>query len=72
VSVVLLLALVVHAGAHVAIAIALGRRALWQKAILAFLVPPLAPFWGFQVGLRMEVYAWAGALFVYASGVALA
>jgi hypothetical protein len=70
-AVVLTLALVVHFGAHVAIATAFVRRAEYVKAAAGFLVPPLAVYWGWQAERRMEVGLWAGALFVYALGVAL-
>jgi len=68
----LLLALVTHTGAHLAIALrfAAGRR--WRRALLALVLPPLAPVWGWRAGMRAPVYAWTGALAVYALGVAAA
>ena len=67
----LALALVVHLGAHVAIAIGLARDRRVARAALAFLLPPLAPLWGWREGMRRRVLAWAGALACYAIGVAL-
>jgi hypothetical protein len=67
----LALALVVHLGAHVVLAIGLARRAGFGRALVAFFVPPLAPYWGWQSGLHRETYAWGGALAAYALGVML-
>ena len=68
----LLLALVTHAAAHVAIAVRLAIAREWRCAALALFVPPLAPVWGWRAGMRALVYAWTGALAVYALGVAAA
>ena len=68
----LLLALLVHASAHVAIAVRLAVARQWRRAALALFFPPLAPVWGWRAGLRALVYAWTGALAVYALGVAAA
>lgn len=68
----LLLALVTHVGAHVAIAVRFASAREWRQASLAFLVPPLAPVWGWRAGMRALVYAWMGALAVYAIGIAVA
>lgn len=69
---ILAAALLVHAAAHVAIAVGLARRREWRKAALGFFLPPLAPVWAWRAGMRMLVRAWAGSLGVYAAGVALA
>lgn len=69
---ILAAALLVHAAAHVAIAARLARRREWRKAVLGFLLPPLAPVWAWRAGMRMLARAWAGALAIYAAGVALA
>jgi hypothetical protein len=68
----LLTALFVHAAAHVAIAVTLAREGAWDRAVAAFLLPPLAPVWGWRAGRRLFVYAWTSALAVYAIGVSLA
>jgi hypothetical protein len=62
--------LVTHLGAHVAIAGGLAPRS-WGRALLALFVPPLAPVFGWQAGMRARVIAWAVALALYALGVAL-
>lgn len=68
----LLAALLVHAGAHVAIAVGLVGARSYARAALALLVPPLAPWWGWHDGMRTRVVVWASALAAYAIGVAVA
>lgn len=73
--------LVVLAGAHVAIAVGLGlapRRAGRTRAdahvlraLVGLLVPPLAPWWAWQAGLRTRTIVWGAALALYAIGVAV-
>jgi len=54
------------------LAVGLARHSgQWWRGPIAFVVPPLAPVWGWQLGMRSRVYAWAGALAVYALGVAV-
>jgi hypothetical protein len=60
---------VAHLGAHVAIVV--GLRGDWLRAVLALLVPPLAPVWGWRAGMRHRVYAWTIALALYAVGVSI-
>jgi hypothetical protein len=69
---ILLGALVVHAGAHCAIAATFATKRDWRRAALAFVLPPLAPVWGWRSGMRTLVYAWTVALAAYAIGVAAA
>jgi hypothetical protein len=69
---VLLVALVIHVGAHVAIAIGLLQKRAWVRAIIALFVPPLAPVWGWREGMRVRVYTWAAALATYAIAVTVA
>lgn len=69
---ILLAALLTHAAAHVTIAVRFARARAWKSAVLALLLPPLAPLWGWRAGMRAPVYAWTGALAVYALGVAAA
>ncbi len=71
-SYVLLVALVAHAGAHVALLIALARRRPRYRALVAFVLPPLAPYYGWMAGDRRLSLVWLGGLGVYAAGVALA
>jgi hypothetical protein len=67
------------AGAHVAIAVGLARGGLGRagthgdvaRALMALLVPPLAPWWAWQAGLRARTIVWGVALALYAIGVAV-
>lgn len=68
----LLAALATHMAAHVALLVALARKRQWRRVGLALLLPPFAPAWGWRLGMRIPVYAWVGALAVYALGVAAA
>jgi hypothetical protein len=65
-------ALGVFVAAHVALVVALARRRAWKHALLALVVPPLAPWWGYRAGLRVATIAWCAALALYAVGVAVA
>lgn len=74
----LLVGLLVHFGAHVALVVRLALRtrvegsAALGRAALAFLISPLAPLWGWPLGFRRTTIAWCAGLAVYALGVALA
>jgi hypothetical protein len=39
-----------------------------RRALLALIVPPLAPWWGYRAGMRLRALAWAAALALYAFG----
>jgi hypothetical protein len=65
-------ALTVFAAAHVALVAGLARRRAWGRAVVALLVPPLAPWWGYRAGLRVATIAWCAALALYAVGVVVA
>ena len=65
-------ALAAFSGTHVTLALSLAVvRPRWRGAA-AFLVPPLAPWWGWRSGMRRRTLAWAVALALYASGVGAA
>jgi hypothetical protein len=66
-----LLSLVVFGGAHLALLGALVVRTPRYRALVAFAVPPLAPYWAWQGGAKGRVYVWGVALTVYTAGVAL-
>ena len=51
---------------HLALAAGLLRRRPHWRGPAAFLVPPLAPYWGFGAGMRRRVVVWVAALVVYA------
>jgi hypothetical protein len=65
-------ALAIEVLAHVALLFGLfARRPRW-RGLVALVVPPLAPLWGWQEGMHVRVYAWLTGLVSYAIGVALA
>ena len=69
---VLAAALLAHAGAHVALLVVLARGRPRYRALVALVLPPLAPYYGLLVGQSRLAFVWLGALGVYAAGVALA
>lgn len=64
-------ALLVHVVAHVALTAQLARRAPRWRAAVAFVLTPLAFWWGLQAGERRLAFAWLGAVAVYALLVAV-
>ena len=67
----LFVALVCHTVAHVALVGGLAVRRSFGRATLALLMPPLAPYWGWEAGMRKRALLWLGALAAYALGIAL-
>ncbi|MEO8797370.1 MAG: hypothetical protein ABI551_05745 [Polyangiaceae bacterium] len=51
--------------AHVVLLAHIVRAKRPVRAVLAFVVPPLAPFWGFELGFRRIAQAWLAALLAY-------
>jgi hypothetical protein len=54
-----------HLVAHVTLVIGLLRRDPWWRGAVALVVPPLAPFWGYEARLRGRVTLWVVTLVVY-------
>ena len=52
---------------HVALSFSLARRGPWHRGLVAFLVPPLAPFWGYHGKLHGRSLVWIVALAVHAA-----
>jgi len=52
--------------AHVALVVGLLMRRPRWRAPLALFVPPLAPYWGSDAGMRFRTLLWVGAVCVYA------
>ncbi len=67
----LLVALVVMALVHAAVSVRIARAGR-RRALLGFLVPPLAPYYAWEIGQGYFAIAWVVALLAYAVGVALA
>jgi hypothetical protein len=64
--------LVVFVGVHLALLVALGTKTPARyRALIALVVPPLAPYWAWQGGAKRSVYLWGFALTFYTAGVAL-
>ena len=62
----MVLAFATLATAHVTIAIGFLRRELFWRAISAMVVVPMAPWWGWQTGMRARAALWLTAGLVYA------
>ena len=69
-GVALLVVLASLVGAHVALVAGLLRRRAWWRAVAATFVAPLAPWWGYQAGMRVRSFVWLGAVGSYAAGLA--
>jgi hypothetical protein len=61
-----------HVVAHVTLVIGLFRRGPWWRGLLALLVPPLAPFWGYEARLKGRVTLWVVSLALYLASVTAA
>jgi hypothetical protein len=70
-GIVLSLALLVLGVAHAALVVGLAVRRWWGAALLALLLPPLAPWSGWRCGMRGRAIAWLAAFVSYALGAAL-
>jgi hypothetical protein len=64
--VVLLVAFAALLTMHVAIAIGLARHPHPWRAVVAFFVAPLAPWWGWRLGMRARAGIWVLAATGYA------
>jgi hypothetical protein len=60
-------------GSHVSLVVplvkGLVRQGAWLRAAGALFVAPLAPWWGYRVGMRLRALAWVTALGLYALGL---
>ena len=54
-----------HLVAHVTLVIGLLFRKPWWRGLIALVVPPLAPYWGYEAKLRGRVTLWLTTLAVY-------
>ena len=69
---VLIVAFAVMVTAHVAITVGLARRKPHWRAPVAFLLPPLAPYWAWRGKMKVRAGVWAGALVLYAVAIVMA
>jgi hypothetical protein len=70
VDLALIIALVISAGVllstHVSLSVSLARLGPWHRGLVAFVVPPLAPFWGYHGKLHARSLLWIIAVTVHA------
>ena len=71
IGLLLAILLLAHAGAHVALTIALAKRISPAQTALSFFVSPLAPYFGFKNALPRRAWTWIGTLGLYALAVGL-
>jgi hypothetical protein len=50
---------------HVAIALGLAKRKPRWRALVAFVVPPFAPYWAWQEHMRKRMGLWLGGVVAY-------
>lgn len=65
VAAALVLAFALAVTAHVTLVVGLAGRAPRWRALVALVLPPLAPYWGWS-GLRRRAVLWLGAAAAYA------
>jgi hypothetical protein len=70
----LLASLLVVVGAHASLLVGLvrGSPPYRYRGLVALLLPPLAPYFGFLHGMRKRSFCWLLGVFAYALGVAFA
>jgi len=56
---------------HVAIAYGLARQSPRWRAVLAFFVPPLAPYWALRLGMMVRGTIWVVAAVAYTTFLGL-
>jgi hypothetical protein len=56
--------------AHLTLAVGLVRRAPRWRGLVALLVAPLAPWWGWQAHMRVRGTLWIAAAAAYATALA--
>jgi hypothetical protein len=50
---------------HLALAIGLARRVPRVRGLVAFFIPPLAPYWGFAEHMPVRSIGWIASVAVY-------
>ena len=69
---VLVLAFATLVTAHVTLAFGLARRPPRWRGLVALVVAPLAPWWGWQERMRARGVVWLASALVYAIALGLA
>jgi hypothetical protein len=62
----LVVSFAILATAHLTLALGLVRRPPRWRAIVALVVPPLAPLWGWREKMRVRSAVWVAGALVYA------
>jgi len=57
---------------HVALSVGLGVLGPWYRGLIAFFVPPLAPFWGYYGKLHARSLLWILSLVMHVACVTAA
>jgi hypothetical protein len=57
---------------HVAIVVSLLRQHPRWRALVAFVVPPLAPYWALRTGMVIRGGIWIGSVILYTTLLGLA
>jgi hypothetical protein len=57
---------------HVTIGVGLLRRQPRWRALVAFVVPPFAPYWAWREHMRVRAQLWIGGVLVYLVALLLA
>lgn len=57
---------------HVAIVFGLAQREPRWRAVAAFFVPPLAPYWALRGGMGVRGVVWIGSVILYTALLLLA
>jgi len=65
-------ALGLHVVSHVMLVMGLLRRRPWWRGLVAFVMPPLAPFWGYEARLYGAVALWVISLVIYVASLTAA
>ncbi|HEX3778001.1 MAG TPA: hypothetical protein VHV51_26220 [Polyangiaceae bacterium] len=69
VDLALIIVLVLSAGVllstHVSLSVELARLGPWYRGLLAFVLPPLAPFWGYHGKLHTRSLIWIIAVTIH-------
>jgi hypothetical protein len=69
---ILVLAFASVVTAHVAITFGLARSKPRWRALVAFVLVPLAPYWAWRAQMRKRTWLWIGSLVLYLAALIVA